>query len=63
FRKENTVPNISFASSLALNLDGRGRPGPPSSSPALAMLEPDCGRRGFAAAPEEEAGTASHCLL
>jgi hypothetical protein len=63
FRSEKIVPKISFASSSALSLAGRGRPGPLSGSPALAVLEPDCGRRALVALVAALEEAESHCLL
>jgi len=54
FRRENIVPNISFASSCALSLVGRALAGPRSgAAPLLATLEPDM---GLVARPLEDTG-------
>jgi hypothetical protein len=55
FRNENTVPNMSFASSLALNLAGRALAGPRSGggAPLIDTFGSDIGRF---VVPESEGG-------
>lgn len=48
FRNENIVPNMSFASSCALNRAGRALAGPRSGGmPLLATLESEIGLDDF----------------